>query len=113
MPHITIEYSSDITQQISPQTMLESVKAGAIASDLFDVDTIKLRAIAFDHAIVGNSDKCFIHITTRILSGRTLEQRQMLSDKIIAMFQNMSLQELSITVEVVEMERESYGKYVC
>lgn len=113
MPHCIIEYSANVEQQTTPQQLIEAVQRGAISSQLFEANAIKLRTASYAHFKTGLTDIGFIHVTARILSGRTLAQRQMLSDEIIKTLQSMSLSELSITVEVIEMEKESYSKVIC
>lgn len=113
MPHCIIEYSTDVEQQTSPEKLIEVVQEAAISSELFDANAIKLRTVAYSHFKTGLREKGFVHVTALILSGRTLVQRQMLSDVILKKLQNMSLRELSISVEVIEMEKESYSKVVC
>ncbi|NMP31277.1 5-carboxymethyl-2-hydroxymuconate Delta-isomerase [Thalassotalea sp. M1531] len=112
MPHCIIEYSADVESQTSAKTLIGQVQAGALASNLFEPEHIKLRTCCFDHSRIGTSAKGFIHVTARVLSGRTLEQRQHLSNCLLKTLQNMSLQELSLTVEIIEMERESYNKCI-
>lgn len=112
MPHCIIEYSNGVEHQATPEQLIEKVQQGANYSELFEPEHIKVRAIGYQHSQTGIADKGFVHVTAKILSGRTLSQRQMLSGKILETLQSMSLKELSITVEVVEMERDSYSKHI-
>jgi len=108
MPHCIIEYSHDIT--IKASALMCAVYEGALASNLFEENHIKTRAIAYEHYQKGAEKDKFIHISTRILSGRTLEQRMMLSNKVLKKLVALGLKSVTITVEVIEMERESYVK---
>ncbi len=54
----------------------------------------------------------FIHVCCKILSGRNLEQRQNLLQKALNQLNQLNLKWLSISVEIVEMELESYNKQV-
>ena len=110
MPHLIIEFSEQVESMVSPQLMVEQIRTAAMASGLFNEQAIKVRAMGYQHFRNGVDDNDFIHVTARILSGRTLEQRQSLSEILLKTLQNMSLPELSLSVEVVEMERESYLK---
>ncbi|MFD2165977.1 5-carboxymethyl-2-hydroxymuconate Delta-isomerase [Thalassotalea euphylliae] len=113
MPHLVIEHSNDVLVQTDTKTLIETTVNAAMDSALFEVPHIKARTLDYGHIFVGGTDKGFIHVVARILSGRTIEQRQHLSSTLLKALQNMSLKELSITVEVVEMERESYSKHIC
>jgi len=115
MPHCIIEYAKDIEQIVTPQKLLSAVFQGAAKSQLFAKDTdIKARAIAYDHYQIGENKKHFIHVTLKILSGRTLEQRQTLSSLVITELSNefisLNLTNISLTAEVCNMEKNSYEK---
>ena len=108
MPHCIIEFSSDI----SPEPLMSSVFEGAIASDLFDKQgaDIKVRAIAYDHHISGASFSSFIHVTLKILGGRSEEQKASLSNLVLQKVKENKYSNCSITVEVIDIDRASYTK---
>lgn len=112
MPHCIIEYSKDLEKEISPQTMIEKTYQGALDTNLFISSDIKTRAIAFEHYQTGNLKENFIHINIKVLSGRTAEQRKVLSNSVLYQFKDVQIQPLSITVEISELEKESYSKTV-
>lgn len=109
MPHCIVEHS----QGLHSDELLEAVFIGARGSELFDSADIKLRAQPFKHFFSGAGRQRFVHVTARILSGRTLEQRQSLSQQILQALETLNLTECSLTVEVIEIERDSYAKTVC
>ena len=108
MPHCVIEFSSDI----SPEPLMSSVLKGAIASDLFDKSgsDIKVRAIAFDHYISGATFNSFIHVSLKILSGRSEEQKVSLSNLVLKKIKENGYLNCSITVEIIDIDRASYAK---
>lgn len=112
MPHCIIEYSKDLEKDISPQNMIEKTYQGALNTNLFISSDIKTRAIAFDHYQTGNIKENFIHINIKILSGRTVEQKKILSDTILDQFKDIQIQPVTISVEISELEKESYSKTV-
>jgi len=112
MPHCIIEYSNEIALNTSVSELVESVFIGSKESELFEASQIKVRAIPFESYKVGEGDKRFIHVCARILSGRTIEQKKVLSDGIISRLSQLNLSEVVITVEVIDMERTSYTKLV-
>ncbi|OFX11890.1 MAG: hypothetical protein A3G22_05650 [Alphaproteobacteria bacterium RIFCSPLOWO2_12_FULL_40_11] len=68
------------------------------------------------HILIEHSTAAFLHITIKILSGRTLEARKKLSQNVIQ-FAEKFFKDLKITknrcdisVDVVEMDRETYSK---
>ncbi len=112
MPHCIIEYSAGIEKQVAPENLLNAVNNGAIQSGLFERDDIKTRAIEFTTFQTGSEKKAFIHVTARILSGRTMEQKKELSNLILEQLKQLEIPSISLTVEVVEIEKSSYSKIV-
>ena len=68
--------------------------------------------MAFEDYRVGNSSKGFVHVEMKILSGRNQAQKQSLSQLVLNRLQQLSLSECSITVEIIDMDRDSYAKAV-
>ncbi len=110
MPHCIIEYSTTLTVQISPAGLVAAVHQGAVDSTLFGLDDIKTRAIGYDYHHNGGSQRDFIHVTLKILSGRDAEQKAALSDTVLEALAELGLQNISLTVEVVDLDRSSYAK---
>jgi 5-carboxymethyl-2-hydroxymuconate isomerase len=111
MPHCIIEYAKDIEKSVTPQQLLKAVFQGASKSQLFAKDTdIKTRAVVYDHYQIGNNKDKFVHVTIKILSGRTLEQRQHLSSLVLEQLLTLNFSETSITIEVVDIDKDSYAK---
>lgn len=112
MPHCIIEYSKPLEKVIQPQQLIDAVLNGAKKSDLFELDHIKLRTQSFEHYQRGDERLSFIHVTLKILSGRTVEQRECLSQLVAEELGKLAVADVTITVEVIDMERESYTKIV-
>jgi len=108
VPHCIIEYSSDLEDS----KLIDSVHIGALNSSLFNERDIKTRSISFANHKTGTTSHSFMHVTARILSGRTLEQRSTLSHCILVELKSLNYSSASLTVEVIEMERDSYAKMV-
>jgi len=110
MPHCLIEHSNDL----APLSLLTAVYDGAKKSQLFSNADIKTRTrtLGFDDYQSGPIKAPFVHVTAKILSGRSLEQRTMLAQLILAELEKLSLTATSLTVEVLEIEKASYAKVV-
>jgi 5-carboxymethyl-2-hydroxymuconate isomerase len=86
MPHLIIEHSADIKStsvKILAQR-IQDIMAGVEGN--FDADQCKVRTFSFDEYFVGRPDESnssFIHITLKVLSGRTTPVRKNLSEKIL------------------------------
>ena len=73
---------------------------------------IKVRAIAYQNFKLGDGKASFVHVIVKILAGRTDEQKQRLSQEIIKKLSDLGHQDISITVEVVDIERQIYQKHL-
>ena len=113
MPHCIIEHAEQLLTSISPQQLIDTVLTGAKESELFELDHIKLRTQSYECYQKGDVKQAdFIHVTMRILQGRTVEQRQDLSNKVLLEFDKLALKNITVTVEIIEMETASYSKAV-
>ncbi|TDO99454.1 5-carboxymethyl-2-hydroxymuconate Delta-isomerase [Marinomonas balearica] len=112
MPHCIVEYSQNLAQEVSPDDWLEAVKRGCLDSGLFEESDIKLRAAAFKNYMTGGQEDAFVHVVVKILDGRTQAQRAVLSESVLHQLTLLQVKQISLTVEVVEMESASYSKRV-
>jgi 5-carboxymethyl-2-hydroxymuconate isomerase len=112
MPHCIIEYSRELQGFIQPEFLINSVHLGAVKSELFETLDIKTRILPFEYSSSGGVKQDFIHVTIKILSGRSMEQRKSLSNCVLIELDKLPITSVSLTVEVVDIEKESYGKLV-
>lgn len=87
MPHLIIEHSFNIKKSAirSLEQEIQNIMA-SITEGNFDPDQCKTRSNSFDEYFVGKPDQTtssFLHITIKILSGRTLETRKKLAEKVV------------------------------
>ncbi|SEQ47715.1 5-carboxymethyl-2-hydroxymuconate isomerase [Amphritea atlantica] len=112
MPHCIIEFSETLIPRLPPAKLVQIVYEGALRSGLFEAADIKTRALAYDHFLTGPSPADFIHVTLRILSGRTDEQKQLLSSTVLKGLTDCNLAGISLTVEVEDIHSSSYAKFI-
>jgi len=110
MPHCVIEYSKSLEAKLTPQALVAAVHLGAQNSELFESNAIKSRALAYEHFRTGDQPVDFVHATVKILSGRSQSQRKALADAVMLELKKLGQSAISLTVEVRDMERESYAK---
>lgn len=108
MPHCIIEHSKNIDGEL----LVEKVFSSVLESKLFESDgsDIKVRSLSFDSFITGSKKSDFIHVALKILSGRTADQKSRLSHAVADNLSNIDYSNISITIEVIDIERESYCK---
>lgn len=112
MPHCIIEYSKDLESRVEPSILIQAVHNGAVTSALFDESHIKTRTRSYVNYKTGASDNAFIHVTASILSGRTVEQKANLSNTILSQLKKLDLSAVTITVQICDIETETYTKVV-
>lgn len=112
MPHCIIEYARELESEHSIQNLVEQVHRSAAETGLFQPEDIKTRAIPVDHYFSENPSNTFVHVTAKILSGRTEEQKKHLSRSLLTTLDTELPQASIKTVEVVDIDRASYAKKV-
>lgn len=111
MPHCIIEYSAPLAAQIDIDELVQSVHQGALASELFEPSAVKSRSYASHSSQIGLlADGSFIHITFKIMPGRTNEQKKYLTQMVYRQISELTLDVSSLTMEVLELNGENYFK---
>ena len=112
MPHCVIEYSQGITDQVEMDALLDAVHRGAMDSELFPEYDIKIRALGYEQHRTGQTEDSFVHVAVHLLSGRSGVQKSMLSEYVLARVEPLLPKVISVSVEIVDIHRESYQKRV-
>lgn len=110
MPHCTIEYSAPISQQVSENDLMKAVFDGALAANLFDEKSIKCRTQCYQSYLSVADQSNFVHVTIKIMSGRNFEQKNVLSQSVLLYLQDLNMTDLSITVDIGDLESKCYAK---
>jgi len=120
MPHTIIEHSFSIAKPQIDYLLLAVNQNIAKNEGNFDISQCKARAICYSNFVVadGTKPQDFMHITVRIMAGRSLEIRKNLAEnllKIVTDFlkeNNLSTNPIALSVDIAEMEKEIYQKIV-
>jgi 5-carboxymethyl-2-hydroxymuconate isomerase len=116
MPHIHLETTADLFENANIPDILQ-----ALVEKLCEYETIDSTSVKAYHLLRSNwhmgkgAPAGFAHCTVSILSGRPLELRKQIADGMYTELKShfaMSLEdnEVGITLEVREMDRETYRK---
>lgn len=81
-------------------------------SGLFQADQIKTRAYPFRQFTNAGRGSPYIHIQARIKSGRDADNKKQFGKVILAGLEPLNLPVSVVTVEIIDMDRDSYGKHV-
>lgn len=116
MPHLVIEHSANLGQ-LPLADLLPALNRELTASpEILDEADLKTRVVAVDQFRVGNESdaRAFVHAQLRLLSGRTLEAKRELSERIAVVLRRFVPRPacvlVQLSVEVVDMDRGSYVK---
>ena len=115
MPHLTIEYAGNLPQ-FDTSTALFKLNKALVASGQFEEVDIKSRTVRFGTFLVGTSsnERAFVHAKLAILSGRSIQTKRELSEKLLLALKEVcdwpTSPHVQLCVEIQEIERESYAK---
>jgi len=110
MPHLIIEYAQDLSIDDQIPILLDVVHQASTETGLFVESHIKIRAIPIRFYRTCGEKNTFIHAQLRIKEGRSSAQKKILSTAVLTAIQSMGWSVDVITVEVVDMDSESYAK---
>ncbi len=108
MPHVIIEYADVLEAQIPREILLDTIHQSVENSGLFNASDIRSRTQSFDKFRLGVKQHSFLHITIKLLSGRTDEQKLALTQLVMQTMQSLSLTDVLISCECIEIDKASY-----
>jgi len=86
MPHILIEYSANLRGQVDFPRFLAVVQESALATGVFPIGGIRVRAYQADHYRIADAhpDNAFMHVVLKVGHGRSVEIRRQACEAIFA-----------------------------
>ncbi|MFZ1685046.1 MAG: 5-carboxymethyl-2-hydroxymuconate Delta-isomerase [Candidatus Zixiibacteriota bacterium] len=119
MPHLTLEYSNNLTAAVDMNALFERIHTALTEYERIKIGDIKSRAIGYDLFRVGTGspDAVFVHLSVDILNGRPVEERKRMSQQLLALVHEAfaeiyDSQPCDITVNIREIDKETYGKKI-
>ncbi|MGJ8528993.1 5-carboxymethyl-2-hydroxymuconate Delta-isomerase [Maritalea sp.] len=111
MPHIIIEYAQPIANDIDLEALCKSLSEAALATGVFTTpEDVKARAIPATHWYQPVENSTFIHITVRLMAGRTEEQKRKVTTAILEKAAAKLPQVGTISVDIKEIDPATYAK---
>ena len=116
MPHILLETTADLPENSAIPDILEALTAKLASYDTIDSKSLKAyHGLRSNWAMGEGAPAGFAHCCVQILSGRPLDLRrdiaQGMYDELRRHFaESIRACEVSITLELREMDRETYCK---
>jgi 5-carboxymethyl-2-hydroxymuconate isomerase len=118
MPHLTLEYSSNVRVDKDLVTLFTGLHDILEQTGGVRRGNCKSRARPVDAFLVGagSARDAFVHLDIRLLNGRTVDVRQRIAQQarqaLTAWFEtSLKSLDLQVTVEVREIDRRFYAKY--
>ncbi|MEO0369255.1 MAG: 5-carboxymethyl-2-hydroxymuconate Delta-isomerase [Pseudomonadota bacterium] len=108
MPNFIVEFSAPLTEQVATDVMIDKVYSGAKASGHFPPEAIKVRTQSRSNYRLHTGQNDFLHVAGHILSGRTDEQKKVISEAILTELKTLPLSSVFVSVEIVDIHRESF-----
>lgn len=112
MPHITLEYSSDIKDHIDLPALLRAMH-DALAAQGIDKARIKTRGLPLPYAVVGDAGAHghMLHTTLLLLEGRDVATKKSYGDAVYAVMKaavETILPSCAVTLEIRDMVKDTY-----
>jgi 5-carboxymethyl-2-hydroxymuconate isomerase len=78
MPHLIVEYSANVESQIELDALLDKLHEGALATGIFPLGGLRVRALRIDRYRIADCDPAngYVHVTALVGHGRPLDVRQ-------------------------------------
>lgn len=115
MPHLILEYSKNIDGKLNFEPlvlMLHKILENKLPTD---ISSCKTRILAHESFFIGNgnAENAFVHLTIKILAGRSDENKNQLGNEILremrVFFQpNQSNLILQLSVEVKDLDKHYF-----
>ena len=85
VPHLTIEYSSNVANHHDIDALVAAVHAAALAHGLAAVDATRTRAAAREHYLIADGDptNAFIAVAARIGPGRDVASKRSFITRVL------------------------------
>jgi 5-carboxymethyl-2-hydroxymuconate isomerase len=118
MPHLTLEHTANINQEIDSVTLFSGLHNILTTIGGINIENCKSRAIRLDNYYIGQSDEsnAFVHLEISFLQGKSAELQQAIGKQCLKLLKeyfapSLSKLALQITVEITKIHRSAYYKY--
>jgi 5-carboxymethyl-2-hydroxymuconate isomerase len=116
MPHLIIEYTSNLPDFPEARVLDELNTAVTTSPEILSESDLKTRFVPVSRFAIGTApaDRAFVHAQLRLLSGRDAPTKQDLTGRIADVLRRLAPRPagvlVQLSVEIVDMDRPSYVK---
>lgn len=118
MPHLTLEYSANITEQIDFQDLFRHFHKVLNETGGVNLGNCKSRAVVQNEHLIGDGDAghAFVHLNVLLLAGRSQELKQKLTHELLDVLKRFFTESLEkfdvqITVDMRDIDADIYAKH--
>jgi 5-carboxymethyl-2-hydroxymuconate isomerase len=118
MPHIMIEYSSNLEPQVNIAQLIKDLHKTVIDSGLCEPAAVRTRALPRQAYRIadGAPENIFMQVTARLRAGRTVADRKTLGNNLLAASKEAvaslsASTPIALTVEVQEIDPDMLFRY--
>lgn len=113
MPHLIMEYSANLDEDLDIPVLFEQMNATALETGVFPIGGIRTRAVRCEHYRIGEGDpdNTFVYLTIKVGAGRDLETLKDAGAKIFETLTNylqpiFDRRYMSIGLDIQELHPE-------
>ena len=117
MPHVTIEYSSNLAQWTSMPDLVRALHNAVLDTGVFELSAIRTRAEPRDLYCVADEhpDNAFVHVTLRMGQGRDEPTRRRVGEALMTTLSGtlapvMADKPMALSVDIQEIESMMFRK---
>ena len=110
MPHFIIEHGNALNRVDDKEKALQLAADCGASCGFINPDDIKVRLIPVADFLALDGRRSFIHITVRVLEGRTDEKKGSLSESLRELFDENYPEVESISIDIIDMNANAYKK---
>ena len=117
MPHISLEYSANLDDQLDIAGLCAALRDAAVATGVFPAAGIRVRAFAAHHVVIADGDPRhgFVDIAMRVGAGRDAPTLARAADEVFAAAQrftaaHMAAEPFMLSLELREMDAATSHK---
>lgn len=117
MPHLIVEYSSNLERDMDVASLMKVLADTAVGTGVFPLGGVRVRCHPSTNYRIadGHPDNAFVHLMLRIGHGRDLEKRKRAGQAIFdaltdALAPVMARRPLALSTEIVEINPDTTWK---
>lgn len=111
MPHLIVEYSANLDDEIKLKSLFNKLHDAALETGVFPLGGIRFRSIRCEDYLIGDGDdsNAFVHLLLKLGHGRDFEVKKEVGEKLFSTLtqhfdEEYAKRPLAISFEIVEFD---------